>query len=85
MTAREVAEALGFKPGTILDWFQAGKIPGYKLPPNGRVRFDLDQILDAMRPGAGGVVPTAPSTRTTLGVVSPLPTAPHHRRGNNDA
>jgi excisionase family DNA binding protein len=43
VTASELAEYVGVKPGTVLDWWEAGKIPGYKL---GRaVRFDLDEIL----------------------------------------
>ena len=83
VTAREVAEVLDFKPGTILDWFQAGKIPGYKLGPNGRVRFDLDEVLDAMRPGGGEEAPTAPRTHPASGVVSQLPTVPTHEEGNN--
>lgn len=47
ITARQLGEALGLKPNTVLDQWQAGKLPGYKL---GRaVRFDLDEILSLSR------------------------------------
>lgn len=42
LTAREVAELLGFSASTILDWFESGRLPGFKL---GRaVRFRLSEI-----------------------------------------
>ena len=50
LTARELADLLGFSPSTILDWFEAGRLPGFKL---GRaVRFRESEIagwLDARR------------------------------------
>lgn len=47
VTARELGEALGLAPGTILDQWEAGKLPGYKV---GRaVRFDLEEILTLTR------------------------------------
>jgi excisionase family DNA binding protein len=77
LTAREVAEMLGFSTGTILDWWEAGRLPGFRL---GRaVRFRESEVLawlEAQRvgPGTGGDLlptPTAP----TRGVVSQaLPT-----------
>lgn len=43
LTAREVAEFLGFAPATVLDWFEAGRLHGFKL--NGRaVRFRPSEI-----------------------------------------
>ncbi len=30
LTAREVAERLGFPPGTILDWWEADKLPAFR-------------------------------------------------------
>ena len=43
LTARELGEAIGLKPATILDKWQRGELPGYKF---GRaVRFDLDEVL----------------------------------------
>jgi len=47
VTARELGDLLGLKPGTVLDQFEAGKLPGYKI---GRaVRFDPDEILTLTR------------------------------------
>ena len=42
LTARELAELLGFAPGTIVDWAEAGKLPAYKI--GGRLRFKLSEI-----------------------------------------
>ena len=82
LTARELADYLGLKPGTILDKWERGELPGYRF---GRaVRFDLDEILAAgRRPGGGGEAPATPSNRPTGGVVSPLPATPI--RGGEDA
>lgn len=49
LTARQLAAHLGVKPGTVLDWWEDDKIPGYRF---GRaVRFDLDEILALGRKG----------------------------------
>lgn len=51
-TARELGEALGLAPATILDKWQRGDLPGYKV---GRaVRFDLEEILTLTRREAKG-------------------------------
>jgi excisionase family DNA binding protein len=31
LTARQVAEMLGISPDTALDWFEQGRIPGFRL------------------------------------------------------
>ena len=53
LTAAEVAEHLGLSPGTVLDWFEAGRLPGFKL--GGRsVRFrqsELEVWLEGQRRG----------------------------------
>lgn len=53
LTARELAETLGFQAGTILDWFEDGKLPGFRV--NGRaVRFresEVEAWLMAQRVG----------------------------------
>jgi excisionase family DNA binding protein len=42
VTASELAEHVGLKPGTVLDKWERGEWPGYKF---GRaVRFDLEEI-----------------------------------------
>jgi excisionase family DNA binding protein len=49
LTARELAEAIGLKPATVLDKWERGEFPGYRF---GRaVRFDLDEILELGRRG----------------------------------
>ena len=42
MTAREVADYLGFAPATVLDWFEAGRLPGFKLGT--AVRFRASEV-----------------------------------------
>jgi predicted DNA-binding transcriptional regulator AlpA len=47
VTARELGEAIGLKPSTVLDKWERGEFPGYRF---GRaVRFDLDEILELGR------------------------------------
>ena len=81
LTARELGEAIGLKPATVLDKWERGEFPGYRF---GRaVRFSLDEILALARrgPGAGGGART-PYGNPTRGVVSVLP-APHNRGGDD--
>jgi excisionase family DNA binding protein len=44
LTARELAELLGFQAGTIVDWAEAGKLPAFKV--GGRLRFRESEVLD---------------------------------------
>jgi excisionase family DNA binding protein len=59
LTARELADLLGFSSGTIQDWYEEGKVPGFKI--GGRLRFRLSEVeewLEAQRkpvPGRGPV------------------------------
>jgi excisionase family DNA binding protein len=50
LTARELGDVLGLSPSTVLDWFEAGRLPGFKL---GRVvRFRASEVeawLEAQR------------------------------------
>jgi excisionase family DNA binding protein len=75
LTARELAEIIGLRPGTVLDKWERGELPGFKF---GRaVRFDLDEVLAAgRRPGGGGEAPATPSDRPADGVVSLTPATP---------
>jgi excisionase family DNA binding protein len=62
LTAREVAEHLGFAPKTILRWRRRGLLPAIELP-GGKVRFrpeDVDAWLDERATGAAerGVLAT---------------------------
>jgi excisionase family DNA binding protein len=81
LTSRELADLLGFSPSTIVDWFEAGKLPGFRI--GGRLRFRWSEIetwLEAQRASAGGeVAPVpfhAPAQRHSL-AAAPVP----HRGG----
>jgi excisionase family DNA binding protein len=82
LTSRELGEYLGLRPGTVLDKWERGELPGFKF---GRaVRFDLDEVLAAgRRPGAGGEAPATPTADPARGVVSLVPATP--KRGGDDA
>jgi excisionase family DNA binding protein len=44
LTAAELAEQLALSTSTVLDWFEAGRLPGFKL---GRVvRFRESEVFD---------------------------------------
>jgi excisionase family DNA binding protein len=56
LTAREAAEILGVATGTVLDWFEAGRVPGFKLGDGAGapVRFrgsELEAWLEGCRRG----------------------------------
>jgi excisionase family DNA binding protein len=44
LRAREVAELLGLSPATVLDWFESGRLPGFKLSSRA-VRFRESELL----------------------------------------
>jgi len=45
LTAREVADMLGFSPETILRWWRRGDFEGVAVPmPGGAVRFRKDRL-----------------------------------------
>jgi len=73
LTAAEVAEHFALSTSTILDWFEAGRLPGFKL---GRaVRFRESEVLawlesQRVGPGARGEVSPAPSANPARGLVS---------------
>ena len=47
LTAAELAERLGVKPGTVLGWHRKGRIPARKLSHK-VLRFDLADVLSAL-------------------------------------
>lgn len=55
LTAAEVSERLGFSTGWVLDHWEAGELPGFRLGrKGGPVRFRWDEIkawLDTRRSG----------------------------------
>jgi excisionase family DNA binding protein len=44
LRAREVAELLGLSTATVLDWFESGRLPGFKLSSRA-VRFRESEVL----------------------------------------
>ena len=68
LNARELADYLGLTAGTVLDWFEAGRISGFRLGgrKGGPVRFRLAEVeamIESWRvngPGAGGEVAPVP-------------------------
>jgi hypothetical protein len=91
LTAQELGDYLGLTAGTILDRFERGDVPGFRLfgRKGGPVRFrlaDVEAALEGWRvngPGAGGTVSPAPTADPTRGVVSKLSPAP--QGGTTDA
>jgi excisionase family DNA binding protein len=52
LTARELGEGLGFAAGTIVDWAEMGKLPGFRI--GGRLRFrwsEVEAVLEESRLG----------------------------------
>jgi excisionase family DNA binding protein len=47
LTAAELAERLGVRPGTVLGWHRKGRIPARKLSQK-VLRFDLAEVLAAL-------------------------------------
>jgi excisionase family DNA binding protein len=45
LRAREVAELLGVSTGTVLDWWQDGRLPGFRLSSRA-VRFRESEVLE---------------------------------------
>ncbi|MGZ4335132.1 MAG: helix-turn-helix transcriptional regulator [Gaiellaceae bacterium] len=89
LTARELAEFLGVSSSTILDHWEAGELPGFRLfrgvdtrgRPTGAVRFRLSEVLtwlEGCREGrdARGDASPAPSVIPARGVVSQASPAP---------
>jgi excisionase family DNA binding protein len=77
LTARQVADLLGFAPGTIVDWAEARRIPCFKV--GGRLRFRESEVLawlETKRAGGGGEVAPVPFHTPTQGrslTAAPVP------------
>jgi excisionase family DNA binding protein len=76
LTTRELADLLRFKPATIQDWYEAGKIRGHKY--GGRLRFHLSEVTADLekKAGAGGEVAPVPFQAPAQGrglTVAPVP------------
>lgn len=42
LTARQLADLLGFQAGTIVDWAERGDVPAFKV--GGRLRFRESEV-----------------------------------------
>jgi excisionase family DNA binding protein len=42
LSARALADLLGFSPATIQDWYEAGTLPGFRI--GGRLRFRASEV-----------------------------------------
>lgn len=87
LRAREIAELLGLEMATVLDHFEAGDIPGYRLwgTKGGPVRFRLSEVetcLEAWRVTIDGDHENgpAPSRRPGPGKRRTSPNATHRLR-----
>jgi excisionase family DNA binding protein len=82
LTARELADYLGLSTDTVLDRFERGDLPGFRLfgKKGGPVRFRLSEIEATLAtwrvsgPGRGGEVAHNASQRPDPGLVSVLRT-----------
>jgi excisionase family DNA binding protein len=82
LTARELAEYLGLSSATVLDWFEAGRLPGFRLGgrKGGPVRFRLGEVqavLEGWRVGPSAEEEVSPTPRRpargVVSQVSPIP------------
>jgi predicted DNA-binding transcriptional regulator AlpA len=85
LTARELGEHLGLSASTVLDRFEHGDLPGFRLfgRKGGPVRFRLSQIEEHLAgwqvngPAAGEEVSPAPTADPTRGLVYEASPAPN--------
>jgi excisionase family DNA binding protein len=56
LTARELGELLGLSMGTVLDWWERGDLPGFRLGgrKGGPVRFRESEVLAMLETWRGG-------------------------------
>jgi hypothetical protein len=88
LNARQLGELLGLAPGTVLDRYEAGDLPGFNLygKRGGPVRFrwsEIEAALENWRPrdaaaSGRGVCEQAPTdaAATPLSVILPLANKP---------
>jgi excisionase family DNA binding protein len=86
LTAREVAERLGFSPETVLRWTRAGDLPALRLGRSLRYRpADVDAWLELRStadPGGSDVAETLrPRTGPAAAETIPLGRATSRRQG----
>jgi excisionase family DNA binding protein len=69
LTARELAELLGVTAGTVVDWAEAGRLPGFRLggSKGGRLRFRASEVVAVVESWRFG---PEPSQRPREGIQS---------------
>jgi len=85
LTAADLGEILRVSPSTVLDRWQRGDLPGYRLfgRKGGPVRFRLSEVeakIESWRvngPGTGGEVSPTPTALPVRSLVSQASPAPH--------
>jgi excisionase family DNA binding protein len=60
LTARELAEQLGLSAGTVVDWAEAGRLPGFRLggTKGGRLRFRESEVVAVLESWRFGPAPS---------------------------
>ena len=67
LRAREVAELLDVSPATVLDWWQDGRIPGFRVAGRA-VRFRETEIMAWLESGRRGPAVERPASLSRLTV-----------------
>jgi excisionase family DNA binding protein len=49
LTTVQAAALLNVHEDTIRVWYKAGRLPGYQLEKNGHIRFDRNEISEAIK------------------------------------
>jgi excisionase family DNA binding protein len=76
LSARELADLLGFQAGTIVDWAERDELPSFKV--GGRLRFRESEVaawLEERRQGPAGGASANQHHRRPSGVGYVLPTS----------
>jgi predicted DNA-binding transcriptional regulator AlpA len=84
LTAHQLADVLGVSAGTVLDHWERGDLPGFRLggKKGNPVRFRLSEIEQTLAgwhvngPGARGEVSPTPNAVPAQGVLSALSPTP---------
>jgi len=91
-TARQLGEVLGLSTATVLDRFERGDLPGFRLfgRKGGPVRFKLSEIEETLAswrvegPGTRGEAPATPSVLPTRGISYVMPATPQGGEEDED-
>lgn len=64
LTARELAELFGVSAATVIDWAEAGRLPGFRIggTKGGRLRFRESEVLAVLEQWRFGLSPPPAGT-----------------------